>query len=179
MALFNKKETPRVPDLPPRADLPGEFKERGLPSLPPGFNEDINRNIIKSAINDNFTPSVSEEEQNLNHNDVSIPPLPPAQPVEKAPTPMVVLTEPVVPAFKQNIPIMDVPDSIFVRIDKFKGAKKEIMDIKRNLLEVEALINKVREIKLKEDNEVEGINLSLDSIKRKIEEIDSLVFNKI
>lgn len=172
MALFKKRDDFDSRGIPTLPDFPVEQRE--LPSLPKNFNEDFNRNIIKSAIGEDFESSVGDDME-----DGSIPsvpneekPLIPSIRVESS-----MISEPEVK--KKEPSIMEGPESIFVRIDKFRSAKKELSDIKKGLLEVEAIINKIREIKSKEDNEVSEINLGLDNLKRKVGEIDSLVFDKV
>lgn len=176
MGLFKKREDLDIPRIPSLPEFPTEQKERELPSLPKGFNEDVNRDIIKSAIGEDFG---SDETPNAEEGSIPSPPSFNSQherflPQERmAPS----ITEPP-KRIEEKSPI-EGPDSIFVRIDKFRAAKKELANVKKNLLEAEAIINKIKEIKTKEDSEVGDINLNLDNIKKKIGEIDSLVFDKV
>ncbi len=185
MVLFKKKEESEISRIPPLPSKPQEQKERGLPALPKRFNEDLNRNIIKSAINEDFNsgedysesigheegfiPSPPKIESQMNQEDYhKFLPKEEEQHLENRQT------------TSKHIPgPIEGPDSIFVRIDKFRVAKKELAGIKKDVLEVEAIINKINEIKSKEDNEVHDINLNLDNIKKKIGDIDSLVFDKV
>lgn len=176
MALFRKKENLDIPTIPSLPEFPSEPKERELPALPKGFNEDINRNIIKSAIGDDFE---SKDDSSIGEGSIPSPPEPDLEHERFLPREKIIppIMESEVKRVENNT--MEGPDSIFVRIDKFKAAKKELAGIKKNLLETEAIINKIREIKVKEDSEVNEINLNLDNIKRKINDVDSLVFDKI
>ncbi len=176
MALFKKKEDLSIPRIPSLPEFRPESRDRELPSLPRGFNEDTNRSIIKSALIDN---------SEIEDSEMGAIPSPPRTdfgvepeherflPQERSPYP----TSPP-ELLRRDVRGMEGPDSIFVRMDKFRAAKKELADIKRGLLEAEAIINKIHEIKVKEDNEVRDINLNLDNIKKKIGEVDSLVFDK-
>lgn len=178
MVLFKKKEEVKVPELPPIPDLPREGAERGLPSLPPSFNEDFNRNIIKSAVNEEAEsheeegsiPSVplnEQEPEEIKKHEKFLPSEGTSEPVERIPT------------IRDKVRTIEGPESIFVRIDKFRAAKKELGFVKKNLSEAEAILNKIKEMKVKEDSEMSDINLNLDNIKKKIEEVDSLVFDKV
>ena len=175
MGLFNKKEDKDIPKIPPLPKFSEVQDGRGLPSLPHSFNEGMDRNIIKSAI---------DEGEDYHDEEQLIPPIPKPNetPIHEQeherflPSPME-FKEP--PRVEKPSRGMEGPDSIFVRIDKFKSARKEIDGIKKDLLEAEAIINKLNEIKTKEDHEFKEINLNLETIKKKIGEIDSLVFDKV
>jgi hypothetical protein len=189
MVLFRKKEDSTVPNIPPLPEFPKDQRERELPSLPREFNEAANRDIIKSAVGDGFGKSNDFELPNIfNSEEGSIPSppnlsseherfLPPRGMAPSILEPEPKFTEP--KTSNKEINNISGPDSIFIRIDKFRAARKELTGIKKSLFEAEALINKIKEIKVREDTEVGDINLSLDSIKKKIDEIDSLVFNKV
>jgi len=178
MVLFKKRESLNVPIVPSLPEFSSQSKEKELPSLPSGFDEDVNRNIIKSALADGQAIGGESDFK-------GIPP-PPTVNLGISPEHERFLPEKRMPLQVTQEPILrkvpnyiDGPDSIFIRIDKFKSAKKELLDIKKSLLEAEAIINKIHEIKVKEDNEVKDINLNLENIKKKIGEVDSLVFNRI
>jgi hypothetical protein len=175
MALFKKKDDLKIPEIPSLPEFRGSSNERGLPSLPGSFNEDVNRNIIKSAMND------EEDSLDDGSREGAIPSIPREDTEEDSSNQRGFLPEKELLEREEDVgqSISEVPDSIFVRIDKFKSAKKEIGAIKKDLLEVEAIINKINEIKIKEDGEIKDINLNLDNIKKKIGEIDSLIFDRV
>lgn len=176
MALFKKRDDSEIPRIPSLPEFPTERNERELPSLPKGFNEEVNRDIIKSAIGEDLS---SDESQYGDEGSIPSPPSFNSEherflPQERmAPS----IMEPPKKIEEQS-PI-EGPDSIFIRIDKFRAAKKELANVKKSLLEAEAIINKIKEIKTKEDSEIGDINLNLDNIKKKIGEVDSLVFDKV
>lgn len=175
MALFKKRSDSDIPKIPPLPEFPREQRERELPSIPAGFNEDVNRDIIKSAIGDDL----SSYDESLGGTGIPSPPRIREEndrflPQEQL-SPSIIESEPE----RKDVRPLDGPDSIFIRIDKFRSAKKQISGIKKDLLEVEAIVNKLKEIKIKEDSEVGEINLTLDNIKKKIGDVDSLVFDKV
>ncbi|MEI7719426.1 MAG: hypothetical protein WCI72_06145 [archaeon] len=73
----------------------------------------------------------------------------------------------------------DASDSIFVRIDKFNSAKHDVDEIGRDLKQITQVIEKITDIKLKEDEEITEINKTLEEIKNRINRIDLEVFNRI
>lgn len=73
----------------------------------------------------------------------------------------------------------DAADSIFVRIDKFNSAKRDVEEIGRDLKEITQVIEKITDIKIKEDEEITEINKTLEEIKNRINRIDLDVFNRI
>jgi len=73
----------------------------------------------------------------------------------------------------------DAADSIFVRIDKFNSAKRDVEEIGRDLKQITQVIEKINDIKLKEDEEVTEINKTLEEIKNRINRIELDVFNRI
>ncbi len=191
MALFKRKDKSKVPELPILPSLPEEkIENRNLPSLPPNSNENFNRDMIKSAINDDesqfnesMIPSISPD-----RIPSQIPNQMPSQissnQIPKLPVPRETITQNPEIGFqhtptKESVRIIKGPESVFVRIDKFRIAKKELEEAKKNLIEAESILRKVREIKSKEDDDIGEVNLNLDSIKKKIEGIDSLIFDKV
>lgn len=81
---------------------------------------------------------------------------------------------------KDNITVKkDASESIFVRIDKFRSAKKDIEEIDRELKQISQVMNKISDIKMKEDGEIAEVTKIMDEIKNKIQKVDSEIFNRI
>lgn len=202
MGLFHKKEkVPEVPLSPNLSGLPELPKEKAseLPSLPRGLGQKASNEMVKSAVNDLELPSPTEDgiqelPKDFNFQEsvmkppvlettpIQQPIIPniPRQEVKKIETKPFVSTVPNVPM--QNTPVTPTSqgsqDPIFVRIDKYQNAKKELQEINKGIKSVEAVLSKLNEIKTKEDKEVGQISESLSSIKTKLTTIDSNVFKK-
>ena len=73
----------------------------------------------------------------------------------------------------------DVNESIFVRIDKFNSAKRDIKEIERDLKRIEEVLEEINEIKVKEDEEVNSLSKNLEEIKERLSKIDTEIFNRI
>lgn len=197
MALFKKKDKSKVPELPFLPSFPDEkIENKNLPSLPPNFNENFNRDMIKSAVNEDepqfnesMIPSISPDSlpTQLQTQAPQIPNRVPPQIIQPqipdrdiiSPQNQELNLHPSYPPIRENVRVIEGPESVFVRIDKFRIAKKELEEAKKGLLEAENILKKFREIKIKEDNDLGEIDLGLESIKKKIEGIDSLIFDKV
>jgi hypothetical protein len=86
----------------------------------------------------------------------------------------------VVQEYGQNEAVRrDAEETIFVRIDKFNSAKRDVQEISRDLREVEEVLSKIEQIKLQEDEEITEISKVMDEIKLRMTRIDNDVFNRI
>ena len=70
-------------------------------------------------------------------------------------------------------------EPIFVRIDKFQLAQKNFGQIKEKIKEMESVLGKIKDIKLKEEVELKGWTEDIEKIKDQLSEIDSSVFDQI
>ena len=68
---------------------------------------------------------------------------------------------------------------VFVKIEKFYSAKKTIMEVREKLNEIDGMINKVREIKLREEQELSSWEKDLGEIKNRLREVTSEIFEKV
>ena len=73
----------------------------------------------------------------------------------------------------------DHKKEVFVKLDKFNQAQRTFEEIKLKMVEIEALVNKAKQINEREKEELTGWNEELHSIKTKVGEIDSEVFNQV
>lgn len=72
----------------------------------------------------------------------------------------------------------DNKHSIFVKIDKFKTARGSLGNVEEKLEEMNELFKKLREIKVKEDNEIDYIEKELQSLKNRIRAVTEEIFDK-
>lgn len=73
----------------------------------------------------------------------------------------------------------DSQGPIFVRVDKYKGAVEKLQNIKQNLMEIEKSLKDIKELKDKEDFELEEWDKEIQSAKSKIEIVDKLLFSQL
>ena len=217
MGWFNKKEevpqiapAPTLPELPkkeveaPKNDLPE------LPSFPSNSaNENLNQEIVKSAVTDNLSPVENEVNTGVSPGvpvavelpGGSIPPVPsvastipaapaPTAPAPTAPAPTVPTPPAIVPpasqrmalelnATKEDKPITKPIEPIYIRIDKFQAAQKNFENVKDKITEIESLLQKVRDVKSKEETELNGWAEDIEKIKARLAEVDSDIFNQL
>jgi len=196
MSFFHKKEeVPRIPAAPSVQTVPEPAKEANteLPSLPSGLGQNVNQEIVKSAVNDVGAESLSVPEVEELPKDFSF---------EKSAMPPTVPQTPIIPPSSQLIPTVpgakiankiekltpkgistnppQVPsiEPIFVRIDKFQAAKKELHEINKKVRSVETTLGKLEEIKSKEDSEIDQLTNDLETLKARLSTVDSNVFQK-
>ncbi|MEK6893338.1 MAG: hypothetical protein AABX07_03990 [Nanoarchaeota archaeon] len=70
-------------------------------------------------------------------------------------------------------------ENIFVKIDKFYSAKKALETAKNQLDQIEELLKKIRETKLKEERELENWERDLMTAKARIREVNENIFEKV
>jgi len=68
---------------------------------------------------------------------------------------------------------------IFVRLDKFRNARRALEEIKIRTEEIDALLKKIRETKLREEQELTGWEKEITSIKSRVQEVSSNIFEKV
>jgi len=70
-------------------------------------------------------------------------------------------------------------EPIYVRLDKFETSLHSIQEIKRKITEVENILKKTKEIKQKEEQELEIWEKEIHIIKSRVDAIDKTIFNKL
>ncbi len=68
---------------------------------------------------------------------------------------------------------------IFVKIDKFYSAKKALEATAHKLDEIDAVLHKIRETKMREEQELAAWEKDLTTIKMRIKEVTETIFEKI
>jgi len=201
MGWFSKKEeVPELPDSPILPEFPksDEEKKKELPELPSfpsdSKNENFNQEMVKSAVGDNTSLGENEVHveipknlhiEEVNKGESLIPPKPSREHI--APEPSLEIKESAIPKLPKREPIKhlghkatdDPTEPIFVRIDKFQSAQKNFEHIKNKIGNIESTLKKIKEIKIKEEEEINGWSKEVELLKSKLSEIDSDIFDKI
>ena len=68
---------------------------------------------------------------------------------------------------------------VFVRIDKFHTARKSLSEIQNRLNDIDELIRRVRETKLKEEQELASWEKDLMQIKARVQTVTENIFEKV
>ncbi|MBS3090978.1 hypothetical protein J4217_00840 [Candidatus Pacearchaeota archaeon] len=67
---------------------------------------------------------------------------------------------------------------IFVRIDKYRSARKSLDEIDFRLNEIDSLLKKIRETKLREEQEMNAWDRELNTIREKLKDVTGNIFEK-
>lgn len=70
-------------------------------------------------------------------------------------------------------------EDIFVKIDKFHSARKSLALARTKLHEIDQLLGKIRETRMREEQELESWEKEIDLIKSKIEDVTKNIFEKV
>lgn len=197
MGLFNKKEeVPKIPSAPTLPKLP-EIKKTEesnnslpeLPSFPPNSkNENLNQELVKSAITD--MPSPGDNEMNIqipegvqvregSEGESIIPPKASMEnSISELPKVEAPKTLELTPSAPTGLSSKEV-EPIFVRIDKFQAAQKNFGQIKDKIKDIELILKKIKDVKLQEEVELKGWTEDVEKIKSRLAEVDTDIFNQI
>jgi len=202
MGLFGKKkeEKAMLPDLPEtNADLPRlpEYGSNAVlnSDMPQGNGEmmpmnDGQQNAIKNEIHSNSMPADNNEMQKSSFG--TLPSYPSGgMPAKIVAEPSYVMQEHHEsndvhePRTFEMSPNSVAPSNvkkaqpIYIRLDKFKAGLESFDDIKGKLTEIEDLLVKIREMKDKEERELEEWEREIQVVKARIEQIDNDVFRNV
>ena len=71
------------------------------------------------------------------------------------------------------------PTDVFVKIDKFHSARRALSEIKGKLHDIDELIKKIRETKLREEQELANWERDVMHIKSRVESVNENIFEKV
>ena len=199
MSWFSKKE--EVPKIPPAPEVDtflknypeGKSELPELPSFPADKkHENLNAEMVKSAVSEFPTPEDNEvnveipkdfNSEGSGMGEGLLPPKPSLNAVPEPPKP--VAPKPVVsakPKLHEPVSSPKLPhhvEPIFVRIDKFQQAQKSFENIKEKVHDIEALLRKIKDVKVKEDQELSNWSNEVEALKLKLSEIDNDIFDQL
>ena len=66
---------------------------------------------------------------------------------------------------------------VFVRLDKFQTAKDSLDIVKDKLREIDGLLRTIKEVKMKEDEELSSWEKEMESIKARIRSVQTEIFD--
>lgn len=197
-----------APELPKPIDLPeteedssdsedlsaSDIERHSLPSFPDSpIKKGFSQSAIKEAVNpEHMGPEEKEEfplpelphyedrrfkTTELEEDHKPLPTITKEIP-NKEFRPMKLGLPPVRPQVPEFVPKPTEKADIFIRIDKFKAARRSLSEIKLKVDDVESLLRKIRETKLREEQELSGWESDLNAIKAKIKDVTQNIFEK-
>lgn len=169
MFWYKKEEKKGLPDLPPLKPVftpqaPEEEEEEivekhALPSFPDSaMKKGFAQAAIKEAVR-----SIEEEEKAA-----ELPELPEREEFT-----------PKKPIITEIIPSEEKTKDIYVKIDRFSSARKSLKTAREKLAEIENLLKKIRETRMREEQELSFWEKEVEAVKSKVEDVTRNIFEKV
>jgi len=199
-----KEDHSALPDLPEQDALlsPPEFPDRhyeseneeeerhSLPSFPDTLsNNGFSQAAIKDAVNPSEFDEKSEFPEPPKHHEYHEPSEPRGQTIEMEewqPSQSTTLEEPPFrpepsEEFKPSLPqsTSGKNSDVFVKIDKFRAARKSLKTSQDTIEEISSLLNKIRETKMREEQELASWERDIENTKARIKEVTDNIFEKV
>ena len=181
--FWNKKESGKMlPDLPPISPRFSSFNDESypaesrLPSFPDSMSDrGFSQAAIKGAVNQGgeMPRTVEMEEWAPNSSQVEME----SEEEEMMPA-MNEAPQRIAPPPIQRIEKTKNSD-VFVKLDKFYSARKALSDAQEKLADVDNLFRKIREVKMREEQELAGWESELQKVKARINEVVINIFEKV
>lgn len=70
-------------------------------------------------------------------------------------------------------------EDVYVKIDRFHSARKALNSARNKLAEIDELMKKIRETKMREEQELSSWEKEIDVIKTKVEDVTKNIFEKV
>lgn len=174
-----KKKDSDLPDLPPsaRVTLPVQRPSAALPTLPfsqekdmhalPSFPDSpmkkgFSQSAIKDAIDDNSEMDEEMEESRSREIDWA-PKITQMPPMQSQLTPKRMMEA----------------KPVYVRLDKFQAAKRTIDEIRSMLEETEMILKKVRDVKVREEQELAAWEKEMQVMRARINNVSTDIFERL
>jgi len=174
MAWFKKKKEDEE-DIPELPELPGseDFNFKNMvrsPESPPGLQDLEVNELSPPPISRRALPQLPEPD--LIKQEISAP---------KIARPSIIHEMETQESYEEFQPLKRTKktEPIYVRLDKFETTVEAFEEIKMKIEEIEDLLKKTREIKSREEKELEEWEHEIQLIKTRIESIDKNIFNKL
>jgi hypothetical protein len=186
--IAEKQELPPLPISPEDSiknaildSSPKEETEEEIVNLPP--SEKVFKTIELEEWTPNNPPSHSVPRQNQIVSPVptsNISPFPTITAMPSpAPSPVQTIKEaPISPPLPKPEPQKESHSEIYIKIDKFYSAKRALSATEEKLEEIDELLKKIRETKLREEQELSAWEKELLSLKTRIKEVTSTLSEK-
>ncbi|MBS3076871.1 hypothetical protein J4233_01230 [Candidatus Pacearchaeota archaeon] len=206
--FFGKKENKaELPDLPPLPPLPRKDQQvvsnaGGVPEFPespgessfgmmqlPGrkdafLNQPMEEKKVKVVEMEEWHPHGSEPEESDEEYEMELPEVPHLPRISESESEMTRRPMGQLPMSRRmyvqhkTIQPQQV-DDVFVRIDKFHTARKSLSEIQNKLNDIDELVRRIRDTKLKEEQELANWEKELMQIKSKVQTVTENIFEKV
>ncbi|MBS3072794.1 hypothetical protein J4477_03100 [Candidatus Pacearchaeota archaeon] len=191
MGLFSrkkeKKEAAEIPQLPKLPPLPfqntnkiqditaynteNSYNSTILPSFPnSNLGNKINQSAIKEAIGSSESNKLEDEEEFSQMTPSIIPQIPQSRPRSLE----------ISDWQNQNTETrVKKAEPIFVKLEKYEGALSTFNEIRLRIGEIDSMLKDIREVKKREETELEEWENEIETIKARLDQIDKEMFNRL
>lgn len=70
-------------------------------------------------------------------------------------------------------------EDVYVKIDRFHSARKALNTARNKLKEIDELMRKIRETKMREEQELTSWEKEIESVRSKVEDVTNSIFEKV
>jgi len=171
-AIENPRSFHHAQDLPELPSLPSfpKHKESDVEKISAPIDRTQNFKTIEMK---EWIPEPSEEQKKIPKAPTQIGNIPDFAP----------LTQHTSPSFKssevQQNSREPITQDIFIKIDKFRSIRKSLRDTQDKLEEIDSLLAKIRETKIREEQELSAWERELTMAKSRINDINTNIFEKV
>ncbi len=165
----NTEKLPKLPRFPefPRLE---DYKNQSLPKFP---SSQLGEQMANDAIKDSIKSKMAfpgEQEDDLELGELEEPPT--FEKIKKAEQEAIREVEEI----EKQLP---KKKSVFVKIEKFRESYKIFNDVKDKVQEIEGLLSEIKDVKKREEYELEQWKEEMAKLKEKMGKIDEKLFSKI
>ncbi|MBX4212037.1 hypothetical protein KW787_01095 [Candidatus Pacearchaeota archaeon] len=180
-----KDEKKSLPDLPPLKLMPQSgvevrpipeddepVEKHSLPSFPDSaMQHGFSQAAIKDAIENDSIEDSSTDERQFKTVEMEEWQAPPAsfEPRDEK-------QEPFTPEFPKS---SQKSADVFIKIEKFHSARRSLEDTKEKLRSIDEVLKRIRETKIKEEQELAAWEKEMLAIKARIQDVTQNIFEKL
>ncbi|MBU2497003.1 MAG: hypothetical protein KJ767_03010 [Nanoarchaeota archaeon] len=193
MPLFKRKkqkypaEEFSLPE-PPEFDENEMAEDENLPELPDlpllekGDNSRIKKEFSRKPMTMPEIPEMTEEDEFMDEDFEQMPKMPSRLPKSRMRMPMQM---PEIEAREFDVEreprrrFMPIEKPIFIKLEKYKDSVESLGEIKTRLKRASSFLQKIKEIRQREDEELAGWQRDLEDLKSKLEKIDKNLFSDL
>jgi hypothetical protein len=84
-----------------------------------------------------------------------------------------------IPKKREEFKPAEKNQDIYVKLDKFRTGRKSLGEVKTRLSEIDSLLKKIRETKMREEQELSGWESELNFIKDRLKDVTENIFEKV
>ncbi|MFH1503436.1 MAG: hypothetical protein ABIE36_02155 [Candidatus Diapherotrites archaeon] len=184
-------EPPELPELPELPSLDDDYRDEPIPQLPSfplnSLGAKFSQDTIKEAVTGkkegkevlNADEFPYENDSEIMHKPLNKNKREDFENYEESEFPIKPRYQEISRGFKERSYATKKAEPVFIRIDKFEESLGLFENIKDQISEIEHLIKNTKEIKAKEEEELNSWEMQLQEIKKQVERVNQDIFSKL